>query len=223
MKRATPFLSYAWRGIVVLLTIEIVAVSAMRYLLPGGAPPSVITDNRFAHPFLMLHVLGGATALLLGPLQFVGRIRARFPRLHRANGRIYAAACAIGAPAGFMLALGTTAGPVAAVGFGIPAVLWPILTWFGVRAAIDGRFTEHREWMLRSYAITSNAITLRLMLPFAGLALHLPFSSAYPVIAWLSWITNLALFELYIRRNRIVVSRERLGMIEIPPDLEVRI
>jgi hypothetical protein len=56
--------------------------------------------------------------------------------------------------------------------------------------------------MLRSYAITSNAITLRLMLPFAGLVLHLPFSAAYPVIAWLSWMTNLALFEIYLRRKR---------------------
>lgn len=207
MKRALPFFPYAWRGVVVLLTLEIAFVSATRYLLPGGSPPSVITDNRFAHPFLILHVMGGMTALLLGPLQFVERVRTNVPTLHRANGRIYAAAVAVGAPAGFMLALGTTAGPIAAVGFGIPAVLWPVFTWKGIRAAMERRFTEHREWMLRSYAITANAITLRLMLPIAGLS-GLPWFPAYRAISWASWIVTVAFFELYIRRNRMVVTTE---------------
>jgi hypothetical protein len=55
--------------------------------------------------------------------------------------------------------------------------------------------------MLRSYAITATAITLRLMLPASAL-LGLDFSLAYPVIAWLAWLTNLALFEYVIRRSR---------------------
>ena len=209
-RRLTTIYSTAWRTVIVLLTIEIAIVSSLRYFTQSQPAPGPIVANAFAHPFLVLHVLGGVVALLLGPLQFVQRIRDRWPAIHRASGRIYVAACAIGAPAGFMLALGTTSGAVAAVGFAIPALLWPLFTYLGVKCAMDGRFTEHRTWMLRSYAITSNAITLRLMLPFAGLALHLPFSSAYPVIAWLSWMTNLALFELYIRRNRIVLSRESL-------------
>jgi hypothetical protein len=100
-----------------------------------------------------------------------------------------------------MLALGTTAGPVAAVGFAIPAILWPVFTWFGWRAAIERRFDEHRDWMLRSYAVTSTAITLRLMLPAAGI-LGLPFFPAYRVISWLAWITNLAVFEYAIRRKQ---------------------
>jgi hypothetical protein len=101
-----------------------------------------------------------------------------------------------------MLALGTTAGPVAAVGFAIPAALWALFTWLGRRAAVEGRFAQHREWMLRSYALTATAITLRLMLPASAL-LGLEFLVAYPVIAWLGWITNLSLFEYYIRRGRV--------------------
>jgi hypothetical protein len=116
--------------------------------------------------------------------------------------------CAIGAPAGFMLALGTTAGPVAAVGFVIPAILWALFTWLGWRSALARQFAEHREWMLRSYAITSTAITLRLMLPTSAL-LGFDFLPAYRVIAWLAWMTNLALFELYIRRERVSSARFR--------------
>jgi hypothetical protein len=211
-RRLARFFSIAWRGLVVLFTIEIAAVSAMRYFTHSQTPPSVITDNAFANPFLILHVAGGVTALLLGPLQFVRRIRERVPALHRATGRVCAGACAIGAPAGFMLALGTTAGPVASVGFAIPAVLWPIFTYLGVRAAIERRFDEHREWMLRSYAVTATAITLRLMLPAAGL-MGIPFFPAYRAISWISWMTNLALFEVYLRRSRLAKAEEpRLAM-----------
>lgn len=201
IRTLAPIYSTVWRALVVLLTLEIALVSALRYVVGSQAAPPPILENAFAFPFLILHVVAGVTALLVAPLQFVRAIRARWPACHRATGRIYIVACAIGAPAGFVLALGTTAGPVASVGFAIPALLWSLFTWLGWRAAAARRFDDHREWMLRSYAITATAITLRLMLPAAGL-LGLGFYPAYRVIAWLAWITNLALFEYHIRRTR---------------------
>lgn len=201
IRRLAPIYSTVWRALVVLLTVEIAIVSALRYFTGSAPPPPPILANAFAQPFLIVHVAGGLTALLLGPIQFVPRIRRRWPACHRATGRIYVVACAIGAPAGFMLALGTTAGPMASLGFAIPAILWALFTWLGWRAAVERRFGEHREWMLRSYAITATAITLRLMLPAAAL-LGLEFYPAYRVIAWLAWTTNLALFEYHIRRQR---------------------
>ncbi|HEX8527089.1 DUF2306 domain-containing protein, partial [Allosphingosinicella sp.] len=161
-----------------------------------------ILANAFANPFLVAHVATGVIALLLGPLQFVRRVRSRRPALHRATGMIYAAACAVAAPAGLMLALGTFAGPAAGAGFAIPALLLPVFTYFGLRAAMERRFAEHREWMIRSYALVATAITLRLMLPASGL-LGFDFVPAYQVIAWLSWTTNLALAEYHIRRTRV--------------------
>jgi len=199
--KAASLYSSAWRAIVVLFTLEIAAVSAMRYVTGSEPPPPPILANAFAGTFLLPHAIAGIVALVAAPLQFVRRIRTRWPALHRRIGWTYLAACALGAPSGFMLAMGTTAGPVAAVGFAIPALLWPVFTWLGWRAAVGRRFAEHRDWMLRSYAITANAITLRLMLPASAL-LGFDFYPAYRVISWLSWIVTLALFEHAIRRGR---------------------
>lgn len=200
-RKLVPIYSAAWRAAVLLLTAEIAVVSALRYFTGTQPPPPPILANAFATPFLLLHVTGGVAALLIGPFQFLTAIRTRWPTVHRATGWLYVIACAVGAPAGFMLALGTTAGPVAALGFAIPALLWPIFTGLGLLAATERRFSDHREWMLRSYAITATAITLRLMLPGSAL-LGFEFSVAYPIIAWLGWTTNLALFEYHIRRTR---------------------
>jgi uncharacterized membrane protein len=215
-RKLVPIYSAAWRAIVVLLAVEISIVSVLRYVTRSEAPPPPIVANAYADPFLILHVISGVIALLVGPLQFARRIRNRWPAFHRATGLTYVATCAIGAPTGFVLALGSTAGPIASAGFGTQALLLPVFTWLGWRAAVERRFGSHREWMLRSYALIAAAITLRLMIPAAFL-LELDFVSAYRVIAWLCWATNLALVEIVIRRSRAAIPffendmRLRLG------------
>ena len=202
IRTLAPIWSATWRLAIMLLIVEIAIVSALRYVIGTEAPPPPITANPFAHPFLVVHVVAAMIALLVGPLQFVRRVRTRWPAFHRATGKLYVAAILVGSPCGFVLALGTTSGPLAATGFATVAVLSTVFTWLGWRAAVNRQFAEHREWMLRSWAMTSAAITLRLYLPFAGVVLGLPFYTAYPVIAWLSWLTNLAIVEYWIRRSR---------------------
>lgn len=198
-------LAFAYRtaGFMALvgLALYISYVSALRYLTGAEAAPPPIVANAFASPFLVLHVSGGIVALLVGPVQFIDAVRRRWVRIHRATGVAYVAACSVGAPAGLVLALGTTSGPVAGAGFATLAVMTLYFTGRGLSAAVARRFAEHREWMMRSYALIAAAITLRLMIP-AALMLGLEFGAAYPAIAWLCWIANLALIEFHIRRKR---------------------
>lgn len=200
-----PLLKTFGAAALALVTLQIVIVSVMRYVTLNAAAPPPILGNAFADPFLLLHVLSAVVGLTVGPLQFVSAIRARWPWLHRASGRVYVAACALATPTGLVLALGTTAGPIAGAGFAILGLLWGGFTWMGVRAVLSRRIAEHREWVLRSYAMAAAAITLRLMIP-AAFVLGLDFSTAYPVIAWACWLSNLALVEYWIRRRRTVAS-----------------
>jgi hypothetical protein len=52
--------------------------------------------------------------------------------------------------------------------------------------------------MIRSFALTAAAITLRMYLPLV-FVFHWPFSIAYSVIAWLCWIPNVVAVEMYLR------------------------
>jgi hypothetical protein len=54
--------------------------------------------------------------------------------------------------------------------------------------------------MVRNFALTFAAVTLRLWLPTAIIA-GAPFELAYPVIAWLCWVPNLLLAELLLRQT----------------------
>lgn len=175
-----------------------VAIFSYRYL-PGIGPLSpAILANLFAKPWLLVHVTGAATALLLGPFQFLATLRARQPRLHRWVGRTYVVSCLVGAAGGFVMAFGSTAGPVATVGFALLAVCWAYANVQGWRLALAGRFAEHRAWMVRSFALTFAAVTLRLYMPLLPLTGMSPLD-AYVATAWISWIPNLILAELWLR------------------------
>ena len=178
-----------------------VAIFSYRYGIGIGPLPEEIVTNLFAFPWLTLHAVAASTALLLAPLQFLARLRSRFPHIHRFIGRLYVMACLAGGVTGLPLAWGTTAGPVAGFGFGLLAMFWLVTTITAWRFAVARRFAEHRAWMIRSVALTAAGITLRLYL---GVLIVLPieFVDGYRLIAYLCWIPNLLLAEFYLRSGR---------------------
>ncbi|MCR5879105.1 DUF2306 domain-containing protein [Phenylobacterium sp. J367] len=179
-----------------------VAIYSYRYLPQVGPMADGVLANLFARPWLMVHAGGAATALLLGPFQFLPALRRRAPRVHRYAGRAYAVACLVGGVSGLVLAMGTTAGTIAAVGFGLLAPAWIYTTAQGWLTARARRFDEHRRWMIRSFALTFAAVTLRLYLPI-GIMAGLTFEQIYVATAWISWIPNLLVVELWMRRGTL--------------------
>lgn len=175
-----------------------VAMFSYRYLPRMGLMDPDILANLFARPWLDVHVAGAATALLLGPFQFLPGLREKHWRLHRWMGRTYVVGCIAGGVGGFIMAFGSKAGPVATVGFATLAVCWIIANAQAWRMALARRFVAHRAWMIRSFAMTFAAVTLRLdlvVLPLFGLSQD----DAYVAGAYVSWIPNLVLAELNLR------------------------
>ena len=173
-------------------------VEALRYLLPHVPFPAEIDNFYHRRLGLTLHVVGGSIALLAGPLQFVPRFRASNWNRHRVLGWVYASAVLLGASAAFYIAPHSDTGWVAASGFFTLAVFWLATTALAVRFIVRGDAIRHRRWMIRSYALTAAAITLRIYLPLSLFAFHVHFSTAYHVIAWLCWIPNAIAAEIYL-------------------------
>ena len=180
-----------------------VAVYSYRYVPPMeqvfGAGASSVLGNLFARPWLAVHAGMAATALMLGPIQFLPAWR-RIKGAHMWLGRSYVICSILAGLAGLRLAFGTTAGPVAGLGFGTLAVIWLYVTIQAWRLARARRFDEHRRWMIRSFALTFAAVTLRLQTPVSQI-LGYDFMESYRIIAWSAWVPNLILAEMYLRRG----------------------
>lgn len=190
----------------------LVALVASRYL--QFDPSTYFAEQREIYlrreTILGLHIAGGMLALLLGPWQFVERIRVRWPRVHRSMGYGYVVGVGTGAAGGLLLASTAYGGVVSSLGFGALAVLWAWTTLRGVLSARNGIASEHRRWMVMSFSLSFAAVTLRLMLGAvqgfddAGLS-PVSFATAYPLIAWLCWVPNLALASWWTRDRRVCV------------------
>jgi uncharacterized membrane protein len=153
-----------------------------------------------------LHIGFGGLALLLSPFQFATRLRTRAPQVHRAVGRIAVGAIAIAGAGGLVLAPYSLAGLVGTLGFGLLAVLWLTFAATAFRAIRRGDVVAHRRWMVRTFALTYAAVTLRLWLfllvflqtGLAGVDADVAFDRAYLLVPFLSWVPNLLVAERYL-------------------------
>lgn len=155
---------------------------------------------------LIIHGASGALALALGPFQFIGTLRQVRPVLHKSVGSVYLVCVLLSGVTGLSLASTTPGGMPASAGFFTLALLWLLTGAAALRAARVRNFVAHRAWMLRSYALTFGAVTLRVYLG-AGVALGgLPFDDVYATAAWASWVINLLIVEWVLLRRPLLSS-----------------
>ena len=153
--------------------------------------------------FLSLHGLASGTALLLGPLQFVRRIRVMNPQVHRTIGGVYLVAVLVGGVMALAATIVSESGWTAQVGFVVLDAFWLYTAFRALRTAQQRHFAEHRIWMIRNYSATFAAVLLRIILA-AELAIpprfgvRLPFADAYNVSVWGSITLSIFVAELFI-------------------------
>lgn len=146
---------------------------------------------------VILHFAGGAIAIATGALQLNASLRQRHRSLHRWLGRCYVVAVLAAGGGSLALATRSAGGIPTHIGFGMLGVLWigcTLAAYFQVRA---GRIAQHRAWMVRSYALTLAAVTLRIYIPLSQMA-GLPFDPSYVAISWMCWVPNLLVAEWWV-------------------------
>jgi uncharacterized membrane protein len=194
--------------LVVALVFALVLV--FPYLGLDIADSRLDVSGTLHYSVLVVHIFAATVALVLGPLQFVRRVRAR-RRLHRAIGRTYLLAGVLpSAVAAVPVAL-WSGKLLTQIGLTTAAVLWLITGALAYRAARRRDFVAHRAWMMRNYALTFLAVTSRVLVPLL-LLVQIPFGGVaageigqrapgmIPLGQTLGWIVNLIVVEVMLRR-----------------------
>ena len=160
---------------------------------------------------LYIHIFSGALALLIGPFQFLNRLRQNKPRLHRWMGRFYLLGILVSGLTTFLIAPGMIAGMAGEAGLITLAILWLWTGWNAYSAIRAGNKARHREWMIRNYALTFAAVTIRLWLGML-IGTQIPFLETkysgnfealfvevYRAVMWLGWVPNLIIAEFLVQ------------------------
>jgi uncharacterized membrane protein len=209
---------FLWIAVIFLAFIGL-AVAARRtiVLLKPATPiqasannPTAALDTHFAnHRALTLaHVLPAMLFMVLGPLQFVRSLRANYPALHRWSGRVFLAASAIVGITGLTMAFGRTIG-----GLDEKAAIMLFGSFFLIALAkalwhaLRREFTQHREWMIRGYAIGLAVAAIRPIMGtfFAAAVLrgHTPDPSQFFGTAfWVGFTLQMIAAEIWVNYTR---------------------
>jgi uncharacterized membrane protein len=200
-----------WVLLFLLCVDVVVVVSPYLTFDPAAYLPEQREPYLRVEFFLGVHVLSGILALLVGPFQFLGRIRRRFLRMHRFLGAVYIASATALGLTGLVLAPTAYTGLVAVLGFTFLDLAMLFTTWTAVRMVAARRIGEHRRWMIRSFSLILAGVMLRLMtfahavLTAAGLT-DMTFETAYAWISWLCWVPNL-LIAMWVTRRPTGVAK----------------
>jgi uncharacterized membrane protein len=194
---------------VMLLLAIFVALISSRYLTLD--PDAFFPEQRavyLAHiTMLMVHIVGAVLALVIGPFQFLPGIRkGRWLKVHRWMGRTYLLGILFGGLGGLYMAQLAFGGIIARLGFTSLAILWLFSGYKAYRHIRRKEIDQHRAWMIRNYALTFAAVSLRLWNPLLG-GLGVDFTTAYIVVSWLCWIPNLLVAQWMIGRIRFSQRR----------------
>jgi uncharacterized membrane protein len=149
------------------------------------------------------HVFSIISALLAGFTQFSAFILKKHRNIHRAIGKIYIYdVLFINFPATMIMAIYANGLLPAKTAFVILDCLWFWFTFKAVTEVKRGNIIAHKQYMMRSYALTLSAITLRSWKIIISGVVYIDPLHLYMIDAWMGFVPNLLFAEWLIRRRK---------------------
>jgi uncharacterized membrane protein len=168
-----------------------------------------VIDNQVWKFAFYLHVMTSCFVLLAGFTQFSTYLLKNYKYFHRLAGRLYVAVVLLlSGPAGFIMAIYANGGLSSRAAFLILDILWIWFTWQAYQKARTGDFVSHKNFMIRSFALTLSALTLRAWKYVIVMAFRPNPMDVYMIVAWLGWIPNIIIAEMYIRELFIIKQQK---------------
>lgn len=167
----------------------------------GTKPDSVLDKSHFIWAFY-IHIISSLFVMGGGIFQFFPILIQKYPLVHRNIGKMYVFFILIlAAPSGLVLATYANGGLAARVGFSLQCIVWWTVTYMAWQEIMNKRFESHANMMIRSFAVTLAAMSLRTESYFMYYWLDTKPIETYITVTWLSWVGNLLIAEVLIYNN----------------------
>lgn len=174
-----------------------------RILLEWDWAPRFALDQVDNSP-LFIHVIGAMVYYTLAAGQILPSFRLRFPRWHRAAGRVAVVAGTASALAATWLTVVHTEvqGPILFYGRIVFGPLWAAFLLLGIHAILRHNVEAHRAWMIRAFAVSMPASTIVFIIIPLAIVLDEISVVLEDSIQSLLWVVHLAVAEVVIRTIR---------------------
>lgn len=192
---------YLIYGLTAMMVIYFLTIKAFPKLVVSEA---VYGDYYWPKaPWLFVHVVTGIFATLIGPFQFVKRLRTNYVRGHRLFGFAYMVSIFLAALTAIYLAVYSGYNLMSKISLGIVPFIWIGTTGMAFAAAVKKRFDQHQEWMVRSYVVTLFFIAFVMLDHYLPYSYFGTYEETLPLLTWACWAFPLFVTELILQGRKI--------------------
>lgn len=170
---------------------------------------AVLEKSHFQTAFY-IHITSSLVVIVAGVLQFFPSVLRRWPRFHRIAGMIYLGSILLlAAPSGLVLGFYANGGLSSKTGFVLQSIVWWVLTYLAWHEIRCKRYVMHSEMMIRSFAITLAAMSLRTESYVMYYFFETKPIETYLTVTWLSWVGNLLIAEalIYLGLGKFLIKQ----------------
>jgi uncharacterized membrane protein len=194
-----------------VLLLRAVTVVAAWFVYSHALPYITMDAERFGiyvprRDWLLVHVVAGTMALLLGPVQLWLGSHGRSPALHRTLGIGYVMSVGAGSVSAYYLAWKTDFGWVFGMGLGGLATAWIVTTGLAVAAICRYKIQQHWEWMVRSYVVSFAFVFFRVLTEVFAVAGVGTTTEQLVAASWLCWAAPLLITETILQGRKILLD-----------------
>lgn len=154
--------------------------------------------------WLLLHIMAGTVALMLGPFVLGLGLGRRRMKLHRGLGFGYMVSIALGSIAAFYLAFHTEVNWVFGMGLTGLGIAWITTTGLAFLSIRKRLITQHKEWMIRSYVVTFGFVNFRILAGILQVAGIGNLVEQLTAASWFCWSFPLLVTEAILQGRKIL-------------------
>ncbi|MCC8366057.1 DUF2306 domain-containing protein [Xenorhabdus sp. PB61.4] len=175
-------------------------------LQPNLLNPDQANDMGYIKHHLMsyMHLTTGIVLYVLGPLQFVDRIRRKWPKLHKWSGYCFFITIIVVGITGILMAI---LFPVGGTSETSSSILFSLVMIFCVLRSItmilNRKVELHRQWMIRTYMISLGPATMHAIIPLFIQIGGKDIGEALSLSLWIGFTIHLILAEVWIHNSRL--------------------
>jgi uncharacterized membrane protein len=190
-------LSLVFIGLMFYKTIPYFEFQYAKYFLSTKSDKTL--NSAVFNTAFYTHISTAFLVILIGVFQFNSYIINQKAALHRFLGKVYVLILlGLAAPSGLILGVFANGGLVSKVGFILQSIVWFLYTLLAYLEIKKGNLQKHLDFMIKSYAITLAALSLRSESYLISSFFDTKPMETYTTVVWLSWVGNLFIAEILL-------------------------
>jgi hypothetical protein len=194
------------------ILLAIALLTGLGFVIGFVFPYLTLSQQRFGgywekRAWLLLHIVPGAFALILGPFVLSMGLARRRMKLHRKLGYGYMTSIGLSSIGAFYLAFHTDVNWMFGAGLAGLGIAWLITTSLALAAIRRRLVAQHKEWMIRSYVVTFGFVNFRILVRVLTATGVGTLVERLTVSSWFCWAFPLLVTEAILQSRKIFGSQ----------------